>query len=290
MKKRGLVGIILIAVLCNLVFVSAVACNPTVSLINQDPYPAIPGEYVKLVFQVSGVENPDCTGLYFELIEQYPISFDPGTGSIVYFDAGFFNRDYSSFLIAPYKVKIDKDAIEGDNPIDTKLTISKTGVSFRKQFNLYVEDSNADFEVHIDKYSYATQEIVLEILNIANTDVEALTLEIPKQDNIEVKGANRVVVGDLDSNEYTTADFKGALKDGEIDVKILYTDQTGIRRELTKTILYDSAYFADTQVDGTSTSIIYTIIILVVLALIIWWYFGRKKRKARLRKMGKARL
>ena len=82
--------------------------------------------------------------------------------------------------------------------------------------------------------------MTIEILNIADTDIEALTIEIPKQDNIVIKGTNRVVVGDLDSNEYTTADFKANLKDGEINLKILYTDQTGIRREVMEKVFFDS--------------------------------------------------
>ena len=54
-------------------------------------------------------------------------------------------------------------------------------------------------------------EITIEVLNIEASDIEALTIEIPKQDNIEVKGPNKIVVGDLDSNEYTTAEFEASV-------------------------------------------------------------------------------
>src|SRR6056297_446729 len=50
------------------------ACNLNVSLINQDPYPVLPGNYVEVVFQVSGVDNTDCKGAKFELLEDYPFS------------------------------------------------------------------------------------------------------------------------------------------------------------------------------------------------------------------------
>jgi len=77
MKKGVLTIFICLAILfsfSSLTFVSAEGCNLDVSLINQDPYPATPGDYVKLVFQVNGVSNPQCGTVEFELLEQYPLS------------------------------------------------------------------------------------------------------------------------------------------------------------------------------------------------------------------------
>ena len=76
MKK----GILLsaFAFLFVLSFVSAAGCDMAISLINQDPYPAIPGEYVKLVFELSGVGSPNCQGSVFEIAPEYPFSSDPG--------------------------------------------------------------------------------------------------------------------------------------------------------------------------------------------------------------------
>ncbi|MFH1307753.1 MAG: hypothetical protein ABIH72_02790 [archaeon] len=289
--KRGVFSIILLVMILNLALVSAEICNPYIALISQDPYPAIPGEYAKIVFQVSNISNPECATMSFELLEKYPLIFDPNTNAKVTIDSGFYQRDFGSFLIAPYKVRIDNSALKGDNPIETLIQYANKDMIISKQFRIYIEDSRAEFELHIDKYSYATQELVIEVLNIADTDIEALTLEIPKQDNIEIEGANRVVVGDLDSNEYTTADFKAIPKDGEILINILYTDQTGTRRELSKTLTFDSSYFNYTKVDGSSMTIIYIILLLVVVTGLFWWFFSRKKKRVdRMRKRGEARL
>ena len=46
-------------------------------MLNQDPYPAVPGEYVNVVFQIEGVENSKCDEVYFDLIADYPIRLDP---------------------------------------------------------------------------------------------------------------------------------------------------------------------------------------------------------------------
>ena len=55
MKRSDKLLILLPLFLISLTLVSAIACDLKVSMINQDPYPAIPGEYVKIVFQVEGV-------------------------------------------------------------------------------------------------------------------------------------------------------------------------------------------------------------------------------------------
>ncbi len=44
-------------------------CELNTTLLNQDPYPAVPGNYVKLVFQVKGVDNSECNDIIFELLD-----------------------------------------------------------------------------------------------------------------------------------------------------------------------------------------------------------------------------
>jgi len=39
---------------------AAVECNLDAKMINQDPYPAVPGEYVKVVFELTGISSLDC--------------------------------------------------------------------------------------------------------------------------------------------------------------------------------------------------------------------------------------
>ena len=288
MKKSVLV---FAALLLSLTFVAAQTCEPEISLVNQDPYPAIPGEYVKLVFQVDNLDNPECANFDIELLEKYPLEYDPGAKRIFELDAGFYDRDFGSFLVAPYKVRVDEGALEGDTTLEVSYSYGYEATEFLEQFTFYVEDSRADFELHIDEYSYDTKSMTIEILNIAESDVEALTIEVLKQDSIDVEGTNRVVVGDLDSNEFTTADFDALIKGDKIDVKILYTDQTGARRELMETIEFDSSYFEGTVAkDGFGWPVYVGVV--VVLVIIIWWFMRRRKNNNRQRhtKRGSARL
>ncbi len=274
-------------------FSLASACNLEATLVNQDPYPAIPGEYTTLVFQVTGVEDPTCERVSFELLENYPISLDPEESAQRVIKGGTYQKDYSSYLSIPYKVRIDRDALDGQTKVEARFGDLSTGGAFKVEpFYIEVEDVRADFELHVEEYSYSTKDLTIEVLNIADADIEALTLEIPDQENIDIRGSNRVIVGDLDSNEYTTADFKADLHEGNITVNVLYTDTTGTRRKLQKEVPFNSVYFLPGEGESQNQFWKYFAVLVVVIGLILWAVLRRrkKKRERRMRRRGSARL
>jgi len=283
MKKLLTFGLtFLIIGIFSLNFVSSLSCNLNAKLINQDPYPAIPGEYVKLVFQLDGVSNPECGNTYFELIEEYPINFDPGVGSFIEVISGTYSQDFSSYLIAPFRVRVDKDALDGENEISVRFASNYIHNSENfftiEKFNLTIEDSRTDFEVNIKDYSYADKTLTFEILNIGEHDVEALTIDIIQQENIIIKGPNRNIVGSLDSNEDTTFNFEATPKEGSIILDISYNDKNNVRRTLQKTIFFDSTYFTDRAGEEGGRSIwSYLLYLIIILAIYYFW----KKRKVK---------
>jgi len=274
MKKGALV---LLVLMLSSAAVSAEVCNINTTLLSQDPYPAVPGDYVKLVFQIKGIDNPDCNDIIFTLPENYPIEFDPGETGIRIFNKVDYIKDYESNILIPYEVRIDKNAVDGANPIEV-MAQSRNGPSFLKSFDIEVDDVKADFEVYVKDYDYTTKELTFEILNIAEADVEALTLEIPKQDGLTIKGASRIVVGDLDSNEYTTADFEATPANGDFTVNLIYSDTINVRRTLEKTVNFDSSYFTERAADQTTTSVWTYIIWLAIIVGIIWWIIKRRNK------------
>lgn len=278
MKKRLSILFFTILII-NISFVLSGSCNLDISLLNQDPYPAIPGDYAKIVFQIKGLENPDCGKIEFELLEKYPISLDISENAKIFIESGGYNKDYSSFSLAPYKIRIDADALDGDNPIEIQYKLGGGGTAyFTKQFNLNIKDTKADFEVHVKDYESKTRTITFEILNIGKEDIEALTVEIPQQENIEIKGPKTKIVGDLDSNEYTTADFEAIISEGEITLNLIYTDTINERRTIEKKVLFEPEYFegriSDQSKPKTTQYIIWTLLIVGLV-----YYFLRRRKK-----------
>lgn len=284
--KKNLVMITLVAfAILALPLMSAAECNLDVSMINQDPYPAIPGDYVKVVFQIDGIQNVNCGTVSIRVKESFPISLDPNSTNKKTVTSGTYTQSsYSSFFLAPYKLRVSEDAIKGDNPIEIAYS-SKDGAEILKEFNLYVEDSHADFEIYVKNYDPLTRTLTFEILNIEDVDVEALTLEIPKQDNITIKGPNKKVIGDLDSNEYTSADFEATINDGLVNINIIYTDSINVRRSITKQVEFDSSYFTDRNGSEKKQPVWLYIVVVLVIAWFIWRQV--KKNKAKKKRMMK---
>ncbi len=288
--KRGLIVFALFLFSMSFIFAK---CDLGVSLINQDPYPAVPGDYVKLLFQVTGTENPDCSYVSLELLEQYPISFDPGTKGFVQVKGGTFEKDYSSSLVVPFKVRIDPNALDGDNPVEVRYgsVQNLTQYYFSKLFNVNVKDVRADFEVFVKDYVPGTNTLTLEILNIADSDVQSLTIQIPEQPNVKLLGAGTNIVGDLNSNDYTTADFTLEPKQGEIKLNIFYNDEINKRRTIEKSVYINPSEFTSNQTQQVPWYF-YLILILILAAIVYYFYRRRKKKKERIRKQrrGMARL
>ena len=250
--KKSLVIAFAFIFLMNLVVISADTCSLNVSLLNQDPYPAVPGDYVKVVFQLKGVENKACTDAVFTIVPEYPFSLNTGDSPSITIKGGTYTNNYDSFLMVPYKLRVDSDAIEGDNPLKVK----------------YSSDSTITFEV----------------LNSGENDVEALTLTVPKQDNIEIKGSPSNIIGSLDANDFTTTSFEATPKDGEITLILSYTDNINERRTTEEVVTFEGDYFVGrkSQEKSYSSTIIFILIIIAIVAYLYYRSHQKQKKKKKL--------
>lgn len=270
----------LLAIFALLSVVSALPCNLDATLVNQDPYPAVPGEYVKVVFQLSGIDNPECGNTVFSVHEEFPFSLKPGTSSDQTVQGGVYARKYESFAILPFELIVDNNALDGANPIEVSYG-SSTAATKLKEFSIEIEDVRTDFEVAISDYVQAENRLTFSILNTGDGDAEAVVIEIPRQDNIQVKGASKNIVGSLDSKDDTTFSFEAVPSDGEININILYSDETGVRRTVERTVLYDSSYFTGRVRDVKTTPTYMYWIVGIIVLIIIWrvWKGIAKRRK-----------
>ncbi|PJE81872.1 hypothetical protein COU58_00085 [Candidatus Pacearchaeota archaeon CG10_big_fil_rev_8_21_14_0_10_32_42] len=280
MKKRG--KLILSSLFFAIFLISLVSavCTLEVSLVNQDPYPAVQGDTVRILFQVSGVQDSSCNGASFQLDPGYSFTLNSQDMKVRSLSGGTFTQGKSEWNI-PYTLQVNRDAFDGDAEVTVLYSAGSTlSVSpISKNFDIRIQDSHADFEIDVKDYNPLTKIITFEISNIANIDTTLLKLNIPEQENIEIKGSNVNIVGDLDSQEYTTADFEATPKDGEIFIIISYTDQAGVRRTIQKSTTYDSKYFEGRAGENGGSSTVTWVIILVIIGLIAFWFYRRHQKK-----------
>ena len=281
MEKRGLIIVFAILLIGN---VNAVACDLNLILLNQDPYPAVQGDYVKLLFQAQGIQSSDCKDLSFTLLPEYPFSLDPGADATISIAGGTFTNDYDSFLMIPYRVRIDENAIDGNNTIRLKYTTETSNLGYvLSNFSVEVKELKTNFQIFVKEYNPDTNVFTLEILNSGKNNVEGLTLELPVQDNIKVKGPQYKIIGALDSNDFTTATYEAIPSKGEIKVTIQYTDSIYKRRTLEKTVYFDPEPFSNRTASKKSNYTWIYVLILIIIGFGYWYY--RKKQHEKRKKL-----
>lgn len=259
---------------------SSALCNLVPTLINQDPVSAVPGETVKLLFQITGTENPECSKINLEFVEDYPFRLDSGYSKIQTIQGGTYQRDFNSFWMVPYKVRVDSTALNGDHKLSLKTWVnSETQLAKINDFNISVEEVRTDFIVTIDSYSFSTNKLVLGIVNVGKKSAQSMTVEIPQQETAMIEGGHVKILGELDSNEDTTVTFDAALSSGPVTVNIQYNDETGERREISQQVVFSDIAFENTR-EKSSISTGSVIFWIVIIGLVIYWII-RKRRKAK---------
>jgi len=295
--KKILYTVVLVSILLNSVIGESVSgfYNTTSGLVytdmvylkttfvNQNPTSAVTGEYVNLLFKIENWGTKNAENVTFELLPQYPFSLDPGVSAKK--DLGTIaamQRGDNAFLVK-YKLKVDKDAIEGENEI--KIRYSYGNDNSVQTYNVSVSNSRTDFDV-------ITQDsTTLAIANIGANTASSVIVRIPQQQNFRVNGTSATILGNLNAGDYTLATFQifairssnTSIPTNILTVEVSYTDTLGIRRTVQKNVLYDfgfsnefgnitSRFAQRTQTQTFSNGILYIIIgaagITVIVVLI----------------------
>lgn len=250
--------ILLPAILFALVFAGMAAalgeplCSPAVTLLNQDPYPGMPDSYVTVVFQMTGISGANCeNGAWMKLIPTYPFLLE-GEEALRNLDSNTFIPNQNSNWMVPYKLRVDKDALEG--VYDIELHYGANGVSDPsgsysiKMYNITLKDSRTSFDALIQEVSGS--DVTIALANSGKNVANSVVVRIPEQDNFRPVGTDGQMVGNLVSGDYTVVGFtlspKGQMnrqnmtrqdfqqmQAGEIKnlkFDIYYTDSLGVRR------------------------------------------------------------
>jgi len=279
MKKEM---ILLLLLLSSFAFVLAEQpCDLEIAVLNQDPYPAVPGEKVEVVFTVSNIDSDECGTIDFEVPESYPFLIAKGSESKFTIQSGTYTKDYNTQKTIPIDLIVDSEALDGDTPLEIRYKYSKSPtVNFiSRTFDINIDDVRADFEIFVSDYDAASKEIKFEILNIGDSDIEAVTVEVPSQEGVRVYGANKENVGDLSSNEDTSAEFKADINSGKINLVLTYSDSIQVRRTVEKEVSFDSELFSATTEEKTTNYTLWAVVVLVIIELLTLVFWRRNKKK-----------
>lgn len=128
MKNKNLIILTMVFLMC-ISFVNASyfdAPQVKVTVLNQDPDPVNSGEVVEVRFKVENTGKQTMEDFVIELLPDYPFSLYSGTAQRNYGRLRS-DQDGRDSIIVDYKLRIDEDAIEGDNEIGLRYTYGKVG-------------------------------------------------------------------------------------------------------------------------------------------------------------------
>ena len=210
--------------------------NVDITLINQDPATAQPGEYVDLKFKISNQGQSPAEDTSVELVESFPFSLDPDVSG---------NRELGDMrgaaigddsYIVEYRVRVDENAVESENEISLKYTTGDDDLSVTRDFDISVDDVGTDFELSAGKVSASSIPVNLD--NIGDKSAESVHVILPDQSGINKEGLETQVVGSMDSGENKEVDFavSNISVGSSYRFEIHYTDGNGVRRELVRNI------------------------------------------------------
>jgi len=210
--------------------------NVDITLINQDPATAQPGEYVDLKFKISnqGLESAEDTSI--ELVESYPFSLDPDVSAsreLGDLRAAAIGDDA---YIVEYRVRVDENAVESENEVTVQYSTGRGDFTVNRDFDISVDDVGTDFELSAGKVSASSIPVNLD--NIGDKPAESVHVVLPDQSGIVKEGLETRVVGPLGSGENKVVDFAVSnISVGDsYRFEIHYTDGNGVRRELVRNI------------------------------------------------------
>jgi hypothetical protein len=269
-----------------------------VNLVNQNPLQADPGAYVDLYFKVENSGTDSAQSVTLQLIPEYPFSLDPGVNAVQELGTIPGLQNGNNAFFARYKVKVDKDALNGDNEIKLKYSEGSATSYYTETFNISVTNPRTDFDV------VAQDQSTLAIANIGANTAQSVIVRIPSQPNYRVNGTSATIIGNLNAGDYTLATFQilstrasnissnvsnvPSSGPSDLTVEISYTDTLGIRRTVDKNVSYEFSTSSITGRTFTRTSqsllpisngILYIIIGVVGIVVIVIFIKIRSRKK-----------
>ncbi len=254
MKKTGMIVLVMLMLATGIVYVSAALSTDTsnvnditVSLVNQNPDPALAGNTFEARVGFVNLGGSGSNDMIAELVEQYPFTAAPGQNKTI--DLGTIGayQNGDNQRIAKFQVLVDKDATAGTYPL--KINYYEKGSSAKSQQSLDVDvQSPQSAEViYIDKSVLVPGQqtpIKFTINNVGGAPLKDLTFSWDNTDQIvlPVGSDNTKYIKYIDVGQSAEIDYN-VIADTNADpglyplnLKLTYTDPiTGTQDEVDTT-------------------------------------------------------
>jgi len=216
----------------------------SISLVNQDPDPAVAGDIVEVRLGVENLGGVSANNLMIEFIPSYPFTLVTGdsaiqkVGTIKGFQTG------ENMRIVKYSIKVDKDATAGSYELKIRYYEEGSSAKIQKSFSVDVTNKESAEVIYIDKSILVPGKedtLRFTINNVGNAPLRDLTFSWINEDQIilpvgsdNTKYIKYIDVGDSAELEYRViADTNIDAGLYKLDLYLTYDDPlTGEEKEI----------------------------------------------------------
>ncbi len=183
-----------------------------IGLINQDPDPVTAGDVVKVRFKVENLWETTKDPVILEILPEYPFTLYSGSATK---NLGILGGRQTGFdaPIIDFRLKVDKDAADGDNELALKVSIGDTIWIYDDDFFVEVENE----EIRLRNYIRSSNIIVpgskgkfsVEFANAGGYDIEFFEMWLEPSDDYKLLStSNYIYIGDIDSDDTESEEFE----------------------------------------------------------------------------------
>lgn len=206
-----------------------VSGTPVITLSNSSIGSATPGSSNEIVLKFRNEGTGTARNLYVDIntaLEHVTNVFSI-VGSGTRFSIGSLSPGDEAEI--RFTLLVDAQAPTGVYNIPLKIT----GMNYSASDSIGVGVAGiTDFEL---SYQESGSSFLLSVSNVGVNPAKAVSVEIPSQNSFSVSGSSTQVIGNLNSGDYTSANFQvSQMGKSDMAIKILYTDAAGVRRSIDK--------------------------------------------------------
>jgi hypothetical protein len=279
--------------------------------ISLDAAELTPGEKTDVVFTITNTGDSALKHMTFSWSEEDGIILPVGSDNTRYIK----QLDVGESIDLDYSMVTSLNADPGLYRLDLTLEYDAMDASgnfvetaLNREVGMLV-GGQTDFDVAFSESSEGTTS--LSVANVGNNPALAVTVRVPEQENFRVDGSSASIIGNLDSGDYTLVSFQimpqgilfgsGMSRDlpveererlrqmaeqsNELKVVVEYTDTTGVRRSVEKSVLVQ--YRGETATgtmrqmrgQGIQDYLWIGIVVLLAIAGIVGFYLYRRRKK-----------
>jgi hypothetical protein len=269
-----------------------------ITTLKYEPYPVNAGDWFDVWVKAENLGREDATNAQFELVTPYPFeSYDtvrqygriPGTDNANSIKQPDESMIEANQVIMKFRVRAADNAPYGTSLLKIRMKTDKdSDYSIDQDVPIEIEKTKTDFDVVMQEST--DQGISFAIANIGENAATALTVSVPDQQGVVIRGPRSSIIGNLDKGDFTTASFlvSPEKNKGDILLQLAYTDIAGVRNTINKTVIVDSYSLSNSTITGfrrptSNSSTVASKIIFLLLGAVIGIaglvYFQKRKNK-----------